>query len=103
LDALDDARAAEHDDRRLHALLLHDQLGLQQFELQADRAQFDAAHEVGVDVRLPVGVGTADRQDAIVVAAVTVGLTVLAGAVRHVGGAIDRRHRVRIGIRAHAA
>ena len=52
---LGDARAAEQDDRRADAALGQDHLGLQQFELQPDRAQFAPRHELGVVPGQPVG------------------------------------------------
>ena len=50
----DDAGAAEEDDRRLDALLVLDQLGLEQLELQADRPQLLAQQEVDVGEGEPV-------------------------------------------------
>jgi hypothetical protein len=50
-----DACAAEDDDGGLDALFLLHQLGLEQFELHAHRAQFLAQQELGVGEGQPVG------------------------------------------------
>ena len=50
----DDASAAEEDDRRLDALLVLHQLGLEELELEPDRAQLLAQQEVDVGEGQPV-------------------------------------------------
>jgi hypothetical protein len=50
----DDAGAAEEHDRRVDAVLVLDQLGLEQLELQPDRAQLLAKQEVDVGEREPI-------------------------------------------------
>ena len=49
-----DARTAKHHHGRTHALLTQDALGLEQFELQAQRAQFVLAEQINVFVRKTV-------------------------------------------------
>ena len=49
-----DAGATEHDDGRVDPAFVHDQLRLQQFQLQAHRAQFFARQEIAVGKGQPV-------------------------------------------------